>query len=129
MEDIFLLNAHALMHFHVNGTDFDNNYNVTEEYQHWVNETFNSDTPWYVLQDSDVTPSNMNALLVTGGHYCNHFEMNSAESLSDLLWYYGVAMEYEKHDELYESFVELMKLKQESLQMVETSQNNYTEHE
>jgi len=117
------------MHFHVNGTDFDNNYDVSNEYIHWVEETFRSDTPWYVLQDSDITPSNMSLLLMKSGQYCNQYELNSAESLSDLLWFFGLAMEYEKHDELYESFVELMKLKQESLQMVETSQNNYTEHE
>ena len=129
LEEIFLLNAHALMHFHVNGTDFDNNYDVSNEYIHWVEETFRSDTPWYVLQDSDITPSNMSLLLMKSGQYCNQYEMNSSESLSDLLWFFGLAMEYEKHDELYESFVELMKLKQESLQMVETSQNNYTELE
>lgn len=119
MEEIFILNAHALMHFHVNGTDFDNNYDVHEEYHNWVNDTFNSDTPWYVLQDSDITPSNMNALLFTCGQYCNQYELNSAESLSDLLWYYGLAMEYSKQVKLYESFVELMKLKQESLQTIQ----------
>jgi len=129
LEEIFMLNAHALMHFHVNGTDFDNNYDVSNEYIHWVEETFRSDTPWYVLQDSDITPSNMSLLLMKSGQYCNQYELNSAESLSDLLWFFGLAMEYEKHDELYESFVELMNLKQESPQMVETSQNNYTEHE
>jgi hypothetical protein len=116
IEEIFMLNAHALMHFHVNGTDFDNNYDVHEEYHNWVNETFNSDTPWYVLLDSDITPANMNTLLFTCGQYCNQYELNSAESLSDLIWYYGLAMEYSNQVELYDAFVELMNLKQESLQ-------------
>lgn len=121
--DIFTLNAHAHMFSYVENNVFDNNFVLADEYYNWSQEAFNSDTPWCQIDSNNhimnndviVNITNMNTLLETFRDYVYAFEIDTPYNVSALIWIYGLAMEREMREILYESFETLMKEKQDNL--------------
>jgi hypothetical protein len=113
--ETFNLNATASLVFYVEGNDFDNNFIVTDEYDKWYQETLNSDTLWCQFTDNDLTISNANYLIEMCFDYSYDIGMEMPYTIDGLLWMYGLYMEREIHDSLYESFETLMKEKQDRL--------------
>ena len=117
LPETFTLNATASLVFYVEGNDFDNNFSVADEYGKWYQETLNSDTLWCQFTDNDLTISNANYLIEKCFDYSYDMGVEMPYTIDGLLWLYGLYMEREIHESLYESFETLMKDKQDRLAM------------
>jgi len=113
--ETFMLNTTATMVFYVEGNDFDNNFILEDEYGKWYQETLNSESLWCQFTDNDLTISNANILMGACYDYSYDVGMEMPNSIDALIWMYGLYLEREMRDTLYESFDNLMKEKQSRL--------------
>jgi hypothetical protein len=117
----FTLIAEASIVLYVEGNVFDNNFVLTEEYDKWSAETFNSDTPWVTFTNEDISIENMNYMIASCCDYSYDFGMDMPYTVDGLLWMYGLAMEQEMREDLHEKFNSMMLNKQ----MMLSNENNY----